>query len=291
MKGFAFLLGGVAALSSFVPVAHADTFNGAGDNQRDDLGYYYAITGGKFPTGNTPNGDNGSGGTFRYLTDETYWGPSLGTWHKDDWFAQNAGLAVTLKNGVTTVYDNNGIEDGTYGNYYNAQASGTANANTPGLYRAYSMSNNWDWIYAGYLKLEQATTITEIIAYFDENSGFDRNNPAIAYDMNIFSDTTGDLPANTGGFRGDVFSSKITPGTFSTSTTGVNRVFADGTTDPIFRLTYTLDAPITLQAGEYWFSHDAEIAPVPLPSAAVTSLGLLAGFGLLARRTKRAAIA
>ncbi len=34
--------------------AIADVFDGQGDNQRGDLGYYYAMTGGKFPTGTTP---------------------------------------------------------------------------------------------------------------------------------------------------------------------------------------------------------------------------------------------
>lgn len=107
------------------------TFNGAPYNQIDYYGYYYAITGGQFPTGTTPNGDNGSGGTFRFITDDPAWGYSTDVWHKDDWFPQNASLAVTLKNGGTTVYNNNGIEDGTYGNYYNATAQGFASRQHP----------------------------------------------------------------------------------------------------------------------------------------------------------------
>lgn len=52
----------------------------------------------------------------------------------------------------------------------------------------------------------------------------------------------------------------------------------DNITDDIMYLTYTLDAPITLPAGEYWFSHDAEIVPEP---ASVVVWSLL-GMGLAA---------
>ena len=42
------------------------------------------MTGGKFPTGNIPNGDRNTGGTFRYITDATEWGGyTLDVWHKD----------------------------------------------------------------------------------------------------------------------------------------------------------------------------------------------------------------
>ena len=129
--------------------ALAAPFDGVSDNQIDSLGYYYMITGGKFPTGTTPNGDNASGGTFRFVTDDpAIWSRPIaqsGVWQKDDWFPENAGFAVTLKNGASIVYDNNGIEDNTHGNYYDA--TGLANsADKPGLYRGYSMSNNYDWV-------------------------------------------------------------------------------------------------------------------------------------------------
>ncbi|MGQ9809478.1 MAG: hypothetical protein ACUVS8_13275 [Armatimonadota bacterium] len=261
-------------------------FDGQGDFQRDDLGYYYAITGGKFPTGNTPNGDNASGGTFRFIFDDPDWQtyyPTLAidVWHKDDWFQQNAGIALTIKNGSSILYDNNGIEDGTCGNYYDATAQGLPSASTPGLYRGYSMSNNYDWIYAGYFKIEQAITFDTLIGYFDENSGFDRNNPNIAYRMNIWSNVPGDLlPVNTGSFAGDVFSSDSVPGVFSTSYTGVDRVFGvdyGSARDPIFRLTYRLDSPFTLGPGIYWFSHDAVIRPIPEP--AFVQMAMLIGLG------------
>jgi len=65
------LWAGSVAVSVLLPMQMAaayPAFNGQGDNQTDALGYYYAVSGGLFPTGTTPNGDNASGGTFRYLT-------------------------------------------------------------------------------------------------------------------------------------------------------------------------------------------------------------------------------
>ena len=283
-------------------VAYAGNFNGVGDNETDLFGYYYAITGGQFPTGTTPNGDNASGGTFRYITDDPAWGASIDVWHKDDWFTQNAGIALTLKNGAGTVYDNNGIENGTYGNYYDATAQGVQSASCPGLYRGYSMSNNWDWIYAGYFKLEQATTLDTLTGYFDENSGFDRNSPLVGYRMNIWSNVVGDLlPTNTNSFNGDVFSSDSTAGAFYFSDTGVDRVFGTdygSQHDDILRLSYQLSAPITLQAGTYWFSHDATIdpssanfgkpaSPAAVPEPSLAALLLVAGLPAFLAYRKR----
>lgn len=275
-----------------VPTFAAVVFNGGPENEIDALGYYYVITGGKFPTGTTPNGDNASGGTFRYITDDPAWGYPIDVWHKDDWFAENASVAVTLKNGATTVYDNNGIEDGTYGTYYDATGL-SKSASKPGLYRGYSMSNNYDWIYAGYLKLTSETTITQLIGYFDENSGFDRNSPLVQYRMNIWSNIVDDLlPTNTGSFRGDIFSSDTTAGVFATSDSGVDRIFGDDYSnvhDDIFRLTYTLATPLVLPAGEYWFSHDATVTPEPA-SVVVWSMLTIAVAGATWWRRRKTAV-
>ena len=290
MKKLAMFLAVAGLILAVSGTAMAAAFNGVSENQVDAVGYYYIITGGKFPTGNIPNGNNGSsanGGTFRFVTDDpVVWERPVaqsGVWQKDDWFPENAGFAVTLKNGASIVYDNNGIEDNSYGNYYDATGL-AASADKPGLYRGYSMSNNYDWIYAGYFKIETETTVTELIGYFDENSGFDRNASYVSYRMNIWSNINGDLlPTDTGGFDGDVFSSDTTSGTFTTSDTSVDRIFGDDYSnmhDDIFRLTFVPDTPLVLQAGEYWFSHDAVI-PEPV------TMGLLAMGGLALLRRRR----
>jgi len=289
------LWAGVVLLSVLLPVSMAvayPVFDGAGDNGIDAVGYYYAVSGGKFPTGPTPNGDNASGGTFRYLTDDPAWGYPIDVWQKDDWYPNNASIALTLKNGATIVYDNNGLENGSVPtNYYDY----TAGFPVPGAgaVTAYSMANNYDFIYAGYLQLTAATEITEITGYFvysgnpaDPLTGpFDPNNPIFQFHSNIWSNVEGDLlPANTGSFVGDAFSSDSTPGAFAWSDTGYNRTGSTSVQD-IYRLTYTLDAPLTLAAGTYWFGDNAT---VPEPATAVL-LGLgLTGLAVAGRKRRAA---
>jgi hypothetical protein len=288
-----------AALYALPAAAGPFTFDGAGEYGTGEYGYYYVLTGGKFPTGTDPNGDNGSGGTMRFITDDPAWGRPTDVWHKDDWFPQNAGIALTMKNGAATVYDNNGIADGTQGDFYDAQAQGTPDASTPGLYRAYSMSNNWDWIYASYFKLAEETTFDTLLAYFDWNGSifgpgdvpFDPFSPNVRYRMNIWSTTGGNcqadgvgcLPTNTNAFVGDVFSTDATGGSFAVTQMALNRVFANGSTDPIGQLQWT-GGPVTLPAGEYFFSHDAYVVPEP---ASLLLIGT--GVALGARRLRRRA--
>lgn len=276
--------------------------NGVSENGTNQYGYYYAISGGLFPTGNLPNGDNGSGGTFRFLVDDAVeWDRNpaeSGVWQKDDWFPDNASKALTIRNGSAIVYDNNGLEpdaaiaaDPTY---YNVQ-TGNYPAGGHGAHTMYSMSNNFDWIYAGYFNLESETTITSLTGYFNFSSdpgdaltaGFDPNNPEISFRMNIWSNVDGDLlPTDTGSFDGDVFSSELVAGAFDFSDTGFDRV-GSSTLNDIYRLTYTLDDPITLAAGVYWFSHDAVIAPVPEPSTlALAGLAGIAGLAIVRRRRR-----
>jgi hypothetical protein len=285
----------IAVCYSMTSAAHAVTFNGTSDYGTDQFGWYYAITGGQFPTGTTPNGDNGSGGTFRFVTDDpAVWGrpaSQSGVWQKDDWFPINAGIAVTLKNSGGIVYDNNGLEPGAATpadpNYYDYNFYNTVGK---GAHVAYSMSNNFDWVYSGYMKLTADTTVDTLVGYFAYSAtpgdgltgGFDPNNANIGFRMNIWSNVSGDLlPTNTGSFDGDVFTSDATAGTFSWSDTGVNRVGSTSQQD-IYRLTYTLASPITIPAGEYWFSHDAV---VPEPGTMV--LLITSGIGALAYGWRR----
>jgi hypothetical protein len=162
MKRMSYLLGLPALLLTILffalPAQAYFEFNQQGDNYRDDLGFYNAITGGKFPTGSIPNGDDDSGGTFRFLLDGYVgWGYPINTypidtWNKSDWFREGAGLALTLKNGNVIVYDNNGIEDGSEADFYN-YAGAACDGYWPGAFSVYCMANNWDLIYATYFKL------------------------------------------------------------------------------------------------------------------------------------------
>lgn len=279
----------VAATVVVAAPAAAQAFNGAPDNQVDNLDYYYVLSGGKFPNGQTRNGDIASGGTMRFITDDPIWGFPLDIWQKDSWFTENSGIALTMKNGATIVYDNNGIETGTYGSFY------TEGGDNAGLVRAYSMPNNYDWTYAGLFQLSGPTTFTQLIGYFDGNGYYNDGsfNPAnFRYQMNIWSET-GDLPTNTGSFLGDVFTTATAGGTFTYSYTGVDRVFTTnniypaGTRDPIWRMVWTADAPVTLQAGDYYYANDALVGAVtPEPGTmSLLGIGLVALVG--AQRRKR----
>ena len=283
-------------LAPATALASSYTFDGAPDNEIDR--YFYAISGGIFPTGTDPNGTRASGGTFARIWDDPAQGAGIDTWTRDGWFEESAGMAVTMYNGATVVYDNNGIDAGTAGTFYSAQDQGTANAETPGLYQMYSNANNYDHIYASYFELTSETAITSMTGFFNWNglsSEFDATDPNLVYRFNIWSvtgdcqqDNVGCLPVNTGSFQGDVFSSDLYGGLFAVAESGAFREFANGTTDSIGRLTYTLAAPFTLGPGEYYISYDASIAtPVPEP-ATLTLLGLgLLGVATRARNRRR----
>jgi uncharacterized protein (TIGR03437 family) len=241
------------------------------------LGLYYALLGGKAVPGETLNGVSGATSALAYQhSDVSTWGTNgLNAWTNDtglgSTFAAVSGLATTLLNGNAIVYDNNGIETNTYGTFYN-NANGAANSQKPGLSDLYSMSNYFPLVFAGHFRLAQSATVTTMIGYFDVlgqlNLPFDPNNPSVQYRMNIWSNSTGPLPRTTGGFIGDVFSSDTTAGTFGFSDTGVKMISSSAADAPkaVYRLTYRLASPLTLPAGDYWFSHDASVRPQAAPS-------------------------
>jgi uncharacterized protein (TIGR03437 family) len=238
------------------------------------MGFYQSLLGGKAVSGQTLNGVGGATSALAFRqSDATTWGTTgLNAWNNNTGLGSDystaTGLAVTLKNGATVVYDNNGIETGTTGNFYN-NAGGGPDAKKPGLSDLYSMSNYFPLTFAGYLKLGASTTVTELIGYFDTLGStdlpFDPNNGFVRYRMNIYSNASGTLPKETGTFIGDVFSSDSIAGTFSFSDSGVKIISSDPKNAPksLYRLSYKLAAPLTLPAGEYWFSHDASIRATP----------------------------
>src|SRR3989304_5896134 len=93
--------------------------DGQGDYQRDDLGYYYAITGGKFVPGQTVNGVPDSGGSMAFILDDPIWQDwgydyTIDEWHKGEWFEQTAGLALRMEYEDSPVFDNFDNEAGDF---------------------------------------------------------------------------------------------------------------------------------------------------------------------------------
>ena len=117
------------------------------------LGFYYAMFGGKSIAGQTLNGLSGANSAMALRhSDNFVWGPDgFNTWTKTTGlvnaaFSGVSGLALTLKNGAASVYDNNGIEDNTFGTFY-TNTSGP-DSGKPGLSKAYSMSNYYPLVFS-----------------------------------------------------------------------------------------------------------------------------------------------
>lgn len=247
------------------------------------LGLYHSLLGGQAVPGETLSGVSGTTSALAYQqSDVTTWGDTgLNAWTNNTGLGSEysvvSGLAMTLLNGSAIVYDNNGIETNTFGSFYD-NANGPSDAQKPGLSELFSMSNYFPLVFAGHLRLTQTTTITTMIGYFDATGvqalPFDPSNPYVQYRMNIWSNATGPLPKTTGNFTGDLFSSDTTAGTFSFSDTGVNLIssVAGDAPKPIYRLVYRLATPLTLPAGEYWFSHDASIRAQSATSSTTESV-------------------
>lgn len=244
------------------------------------LGFYAALMGGKAVTGQTLNGVSGATSALAFRQSDTLtWGTEgLNAWSKKTGLDATAsgvtGVALTLRNGSTVVYDNNGVEGKSTGTFYD-NTNGGPDTQKPGLSDLFSMSNYFPMVFSGYFRLAAATQITELIGYFDALSNldipFDPANPYVSYRMNIWSNTTSNAPRETNNFTGDVFSSATAAGKFTFSDSGVKIVSRDPKLDPksVYRLSYVLTQPLTLPAGEYWFAHDASVLAQPAARAPI----------------------
>ena len=232
-------------------------------------GYYWTITAGKTQNGLGLDGASGSNSAFAIRhDDQQQWGTTgLRQWTKNTGlpgaFNEAKGIALTLKNGAQIVFDNNGLETGSTGAYYDNRG-GVADGQKPGLLSMFANSVRRPLITAGAFRVTQATTVTEMIGYFEGPSflrafPFFPDNFFNRFRMNVWSNTTGNEPRETGDFAGDIFSSDRTAGKFSYGSTGISRVFQQGTSQEIYRLRYELNEPIVLQPGTYWFSHDVAV--------------------------------
>lgn len=239
-------------------LAGADDFNKRADHQVDRLGFYHVLTTDQGP-------DVPGGNVFRFVTDDPDWKTPIDEWQNKPWFRQNRGLAMTLWQQKEIVWKNHGIESKDMGAFFQAAAdtSGGRSLFTPGLTSFFSMSNNYDMIYAGYFKLDQPVTFDQITGYFACVAGFAPNHPRVAYRMNIWTaKREGDMlvPAEKS-FTGDVFTTDNRRGDFEFSETGLVREWTQlpDNAEKVWRLTYTPKDPFTLPPGEYFFSHDAVI--------------------------------
>ena len=237
-------------------------------------GFYWAIPASLFPNGQTANGRTGSNNSLAFIhqVPELFGDRGFNSWTKDTGFTEAqwatwSGVAVTLRNGNNIVYDNNGLETaaatGGVATFYDNRATALADGEYPGTNVFFSNSQNSNAAWAGHMRLTQSTTVTQIIAYFDGNGQsqlpFDPNNPYVRYRMNIYSNTPANLPgANS--FAGNIFSTDNVQGSYAISPTAVSRRFkSSATLDPIWRVSFTLAQPLTISAGDYWFSSDGAI--------------------------------
>ena len=243
-------------------------------------GFYYQILANSPPA---PIGLNGISGASSAIATRhnalNYWGANgFLNWTKatglPSVFEPIRGIAMTLQSNGATVFANQRIEagDGAFSN----NANGVADGNAPGLLTVFSMSNLYNFVGGGFFRLSQPVTFDTIMGYFDGNGDrdlpLDPSSPYIQYRMNIWSNVAAsNTPVENGTFRGNVWSSDLSTGTWAWSNTGVSRVFRDTPTlsgdltrrdDPIFRMVYTLNTPFTLPAGDYWFSHDAVVPTI-----------------------------
>jgi len=243
-------------------------------------GFYWVLGAGKSPNGQTRTAVDGAGSAVLTMHDdrETWGEDGYRRWTAPQGLSNShvatSGLALTLQHGSATVYDNNGIEDGSHGGYYVNSIPGSPDADAAGLTSWIAHSTNYRVVNASHFRLERTTTFDQVIAYFDGNGDdslpFDPANAYNRYRVNIWSNGPGGVPANNT-FAGDILSSDSAGGVFAHSPTSVSRIRGNTERDPVHRLVYTLPAPLTLAPGDYWFASDAALPEVGAAAASASS--------------------
>lgn len=264
MNKLSLLFAGLAVAGT----AFGQAFNGTSENYLPT--FFYAATADQFVNGATLDGDTGA--LYYTHDDAPFWngfsgapgGPNV--WTKEVGFGSGvSGLAFDLSIGGTTVFSNNSIAEGDpNGNYLN----GGANARG-----AYSMENNFDFVYAGYFALEQDTRFDSLSMFYYTGDPF---NTGIGWDPSFLTGWTWSIwsvdqnggPVNTGGFTGDVLSSdllnaQIMLGDFSVSQSATNGINA-------LNFDFIPGASAQLGAGEYYLTFSPRVAAPPVVPEAST---------------------
>lgn len=245
-----------------------------GDYETDFFGYYYVISGGALGSDFPPGGDP----VVQF--DGASWSSAGGP------LDHIAGLALTMYGpDDAVVYDNSGLHtpgNQTVTDFYKTR---------PGRTVSYSMSNNFNWITAGYFHLDSEILVTRIVGYFDEwgispdYPDFLQDAPGVTYRVNLYSRNPATGLPGVNDFSGNIFCSDTVAGTFTWGPTGYSRLNEYNDPHSIYSLVYTPETPLTLPAGDYFFAHDAEIY-VPEPGSAGLLLALAAPALLLRQRRR-----
>lgn len=205
-----------------------------------------------------------TGGVIRVFALDDAWDLT-----KDQWLVyrsaeEPSGLAMTLWMDDSSVFENHQLERGALGKVHRVhlRPEGRPGSNNPGISTFYSMLNNFGLITAGMFHISEPVTFDVISGYFTTLDDFDPTSSRVRYRINIWSSKMVDgvpMPGqNT--IEGDVFASDNLSGIFDVKELG-SSVLPEGleSVSRVWRLSFRLEDPFTLNPGDYFFGHDAAI--------------------------------